>query len=101
MGTFDDLMKKYGDDLNGLKEKFESSGLGQKIDSWIGTGQNEPITAEEIKQGLGEDELDRMAQESGKSADELAHELSRDLPRAVDEATPTGQIQTPVGRPTV
>jgi uncharacterized protein YidB (DUF937 family) len=101
MGTFDDLMKKYGDDLNGLKKKFESSGLGQKIDSWIGTGQNEPITAEEVKQGLGQDELDRMAQESGRSADELADELSRELPRAVDEATPTGQIQTPVGRPTV
>ena len=101
MGAFDSLMEKYGDDLEELKRKFDSSGLGDKVKSWIGTGENEPISRDEIRQGLGQDEIDRIAQQSGKSSDEVADELSRELPRAVDAATPTGQIATPVGRPTV
>lgn len=101
MGALDSLMQKYGDDLNGLVDRFRSSGLGEKVESWIGMGDNETITRDEIKQGLGEDEIDRLAQESGKSADEVADELSRELPTAVDKATPTGQIATPAGRPTV
>jgi uncharacterized protein YidB (DUF937 family) len=42
MGTLDPLMQKYGDDVNGLVEKLRSSGLGDKVESWIGTGQNDP-----------------------------------------------------------
>ena len=101
MGALDSLMEKYGDDLNELKTKFESSGLGDNVRSWIGTGENDTITAEDVKRGLGQDEIDRLAEQSGRSADDVASELSRDLPRAVDETTPTGQIQTPAGRPTV
>jgi uncharacterized protein YidB (DUF937 family) len=92
MGAFDSLMEKYGDDLNELKQKFEASGLGKKLDSWIGTGDNEPITADEVKQGLGQDKIDEIAQTTGRSADEVADELSRELPRAVNAATPEGTI---------
>jgi uncharacterized protein YidB (DUF937 family) len=101
MAALDSLMEKYGDDLNELKRKFESSGLGDKVKSWIGTGENDPITADEVKQGLGEDEVHQLAEQSGRSPDDVADELSRELPRAVDEATPSGQVQTPAGRPTV
>lgn len=92
---FDSVMEKYGDDLGGLKSRFEASGLGQKIQSWIGTGDNEPISREEIKQGLGQDEIDRIAQKKGITPDEAADKLSRELPRAIDEATPNGQIPSP------
>jgi uncharacterized protein YidB (DUF937 family) len=101
MRALDSLMQKYGDDLNELVDRFRSTGLGEKVESWIGMGDNETITRDEIKQGLGADEIDRLAQESGKSADDVADELSRELPAAVDKATPTGQIAAPVGRPTV
>jgi uncharacterized protein YidB (DUF937 family) len=101
MGTFDGLMKKYGDDLNELKSKFQASGFGKKIDSWIGTGANEPITADEVKQGIGQDAIDEIAQATGMSSDDVAEELSRELPRAVDAATPTGEITQTAGRSTV
>ena len=101
MKALDSLMEKYGDDLNGLADKFRSSGLGEKVESWIATGQNEQITRDEIKKGLGQEEIDELAQQSGRSSDEVADELSRELPRAVDEATPTGRIPAPAGRPTV
>jgi uncharacterized protein YidB (DUF937 family) len=92
MGTLDSLMSKYGDDLNELVSKFESSGFGEKIKSWIGTGENEPISRDEVKQAFGADEIDRLAQEAGVQPDEFADQVSRKLPAAIDKATPQGVI---------
>ena len=92
MGTLDSLMDKYGDDINGLVSKFESSGFGDKVKSWIGTGENEPISRDEVKQTFGKDEIDRLAQEAGIQPDEFADQLSRNLPAAIDKATPQGVI---------
>lgn len=92
MGTLDSLMTKYGDDLNKLVGKFESSGLGEKVKSWIGTGENETITRDEVKQAFGQDEIDRLAKEAGVQPDEYADRVSRELPGAIDKATPEGSI---------
>jgi uncharacterized protein YidB (DUF937 family) len=92
MGALDSLMKNFNDDLDRLKSRFEASGLGKKIESWIGKGENEQISAGEVKQALGQDELDRVARETGVDADQAADELARELPSAVDEATPEGRI---------
>jgi uncharacterized protein YidB (DUF937 family) len=92
MGALDSLMKDFDDDLDRLKSKFEASGLGKKIESWIGKGENEQISADEVKQALGQDEVDRVAQQAGVDAGQAADELARKLPAAVDEATPDGRI---------
>jgi uncharacterized protein YidB (DUF937 family) len=92
MGTLDSLMSKYGDDLSELVQKFESSGFGEKVKSWIGTGENEAISRDEVKQAFGQDEIDRFAQEAGVQPDEFADTVSRELPGAVDRATPQGSI---------
>ena len=92
MGTLDSLMSKYGDDLNELVTKFESSGFGEKLKSWIGTGENETISRHEVKQAFGQDEIDRLAQDAGVQPDEFADQVSRELPDAVDKATPQGFI---------
>lgn len=91
MATVDSLLEKYRDDLNGLIRKFESSGLGEKVKSWIGTGPNESISADQIKSALGS-ELDQLAAKIGIGKDEAADELAQSLPEAVDKATPTGSI---------
>jgi uncharacterized protein YidB (DUF937 family) len=91
MATVDSLLEKYGGDLNALVGKFESSGLGQKVESWVGTGENESISADQIKNALGS-ELDELAAKVGIGRDEAAEELAQDLPAAVDKATPTGSI---------
>jgi uncharacterized protein YidB (DUF937 family) len=92
MGVLDSLMNRYGGDLNQLVGKFESSGLGDKVQSWIGTGSNHSVSGQEIKQALGQDEVDQVAREAGVSSDQAADELARDLPNAVDKATPDGSI---------
>jgi uncharacterized protein YidB (DUF937 family) len=90
-GTTDAVLEKYGDDLNGLVRKFESTGLGSKVRSWIGTGPNEPISTDEIKNAFGS-ELDSLAAKVGLGKNEAAAELSQTLPEAVNHATPNGTV---------
>jgi uncharacterized protein YidB (DUF937 family) len=93
MAASDSLLEKYRDDLNGLVRKFESSGLGEKVKSWIGTGPNDSISADEVKGALGS-ELDELAAKVGIGRDEAADELAQNLPNAVDSATPTGTVES-------
>jgi uncharacterized protein YidB (DUF937 family) len=92
MSTIDSLIEKHGGDLKQLVKKFEDAGLGDKIKSWIGTGENKPISADEVKQALGPDEVKQVADEAGVEPDEAAQSLANDLPGAVDKATPDGSI---------
>lgn len=91
MATSDSLLEKYHDDLGALVGKFQASGLGEKVKSWIGMGENESISADEIKNALGS-ELDELAAKAGIGRDEAADDLAQTLPNAVDTATPTGSI---------
>jgi uncharacterized protein YidB (DUF937 family) len=95
MAASDSLLEKYRDDLDGLVRTFESSGLGEKVKSWIGTGPNDSISADEIKGALGS-ELDELAAKVGIGRDEAADELAQNLPNAVDSATPTGTVESRV-----
>ena len=77
--------------LSALKSKFEASGFGDKVQSWIGKGDNEPVSKDEVKSALGED-VRRISAESGASEDEVASGLANVLPDAVDRATPEGRL---------
>jgi uncharacterized protein YidB (DUF937 family) len=94
MGTLDSLLEEHGGDLNKLVDKFESSGMGDKVKSWIGTGPNEPIEAHDIKKALGR-EVSELAAKLGIGEDEAAEELAQKLPDAVDKATPNGALTSP------
>jgi uncharacterized protein YidB (DUF937 family) len=91
VGTLDSLLDKYRGDLNELMKKFEATGAGKSFRSWVGTGENEPITADQVKQAFGRD-LDELASKIGMGKDEAADEISKKLPDAVDKATPDGSI---------
>jgi len=81
-----------GGGLAGLVQKFEQSGLGNVIGSWIGTGQNLPISAEQLKSVLGSDVIGQFAQQLGLSPHDAASQLSQVLPQVVDQATPSGEL---------
>ena len=78
-------------DLSTLRERFEVSGLGQKVDSWISKGENLPASADDIKAALG-DQLDRIAGFFGGDKDKAAKETAEVLPEMVDKLTPDGTI---------
>jgi len=78
--------------LGGLVERFNQAGLGNVIHSWIGTGENVPITAEQVQQVLGEGQLQQISEETGLAEPEAASQLSDMLPDLVDKLTPAGHI---------
>jgi uncharacterized protein YidB (DUF937 family) len=77
--------------VDGLVAKFQQAGLGDKIASWIGTGHNLPITAEQVKEVLG-GHLNQVAQQTGQSTNEVAGGLAQILPGLIDHITPGGQV---------
>lgn len=78
--------------LAGLVQQFESNGLGNIVQSWIGTGSNLPISAEQLQQVLGNGTLSSLAQQSGLSPDAVSGQLSELLPGVIDKLTPNGQL---------
>jgi uncharacterized protein YidB (DUF937 family) len=78
--------------LGDIVDSFRKSGLGQKADSWVGTGANEPVTEPEVAKGLGPDVLDGLAEQTGLSREELLKRLSAVLPEMVDKMTPNGRL---------
>jgi uncharacterized protein YidB (DUF937 family) len=78
--------------LRGLVERFEEAGLGNVVQSWIGTGENVPITTEQLHQVLGEGQIAQVAEETGMDEHQAAQELSETLPKLVDTVTPAGHI---------
>lgn len=78
--------------LAGLVQAFEREGLGSVVASWIGTGQNQPITAQQIQAVLGSEQVRAIAQKLGFSVDDVAGQLAQWLPRVIDGLTPNGQL---------
>lgn len=77
--------------LSGLVNKFQQAGLGDVVGSWIGTGQNQPISADQLSSVLGPDALSGLAAKLGVDPSEAAGQLAQVLPGLVDHLTPAGQ----------
>ncbi len=80
-----------GGGLNGLVQAFQQNGLGKLVESWIGTGQNLPVSPAQIQQTLGP-KVQELAQQHGMSTESVSQALSQLLPGLVDHLTPNGQL---------
>lgn len=78
--------------LGGLVQAFQQGGLGDIVNSWVSTGQNLPISAEQIQSVLGGDRLGGLASQLGMSPEQASGGLADLLPQLVDKLTPNGQI---------
>ncbi len=78
--------------VQGLVGQFEQQGLGSVIQSWIGTGPNQAISAQQLQQVLGSDALTQLAQKFGINPQELLQKVAQALPQVVDKMTPNGTV---------
>jgi uncharacterized protein YidB (DUF937 family) len=78
--------------LNAIIAKLQQGGLGDQVKSWIGNGQNLPITAEQLQQVLGSDTVKQLAAKFNLPVDQLGPILAQMLPKAVDNASPNGTL---------
>jgi uncharacterized protein YidB (DUF937 family) len=85
------ILEKHGG-LQGVVSQFERNGLGTTVQSWIGTGSNQPISPQDLHKALGPDLLRQLSEKSGLSVQDLAQRLAQVLPEAVDKMTPNGTI---------
>ena len=78
--------------LGGLIAKMQQSGLGDVAGSWVGTGQNQSISPDQLGGVLGQDKVSDMASQLGMGHGDLLGQLSQMLPQVVDKLTPHGQV---------
>jgi uncharacterized protein YidB (DUF937 family) len=83
------LIEKHGG-VQGIVAQLEQQGLGGTVRSWVGTGANQPITADQIHQAFGSDTVKQLAAKIGMTPEDLASKLSQILPQAIDKLTPGG-----------
>jgi uncharacterized protein YidB (DUF937 family) len=90
------VVKKFqtndGGGLTALLQQLEAKGLGQVAQSWIGTGNNLPISAEQIENALGSEQIQQLAAKVGVSPDVIKSHLAEILPKIVDRLTPDGKV---------
>lgn len=78
--------------LDVLINQFKQNGFGDVINSWIGTGQNQPISPTQLRQALGQKTVTDLSRQAGAPQDDLLSQLSKYLPNVIDRLTPNGQV---------
>jgi uncharacterized protein YidB (DUF937 family) len=79
--------------LQGLVNQLQAGGLNSQVQSWLGSGANLPVTAEQIRAALGNEQVRQLAEHFGVPVDAALKVLAEHVPTAVDQASPNGQLQ--------
>jgi uncharacterized protein YidB (DUF937 family) len=80
--------------LENLINTFHQRGLGSVVSSWVGTGQNLPISPDQLAHVMGNAQVQAMAQKLGFSPQEMSGHLAEILPQVIDKLTPGGAVPT-------
>jgi len=81
--------------LGDLLKQFQGAGKAELADSWVSTGQNRQIASQELGAVLSEDQIAFLMARTGLSREDLLKGLADQLPKAIDELTPTGRLPSP------
>jgi uncharacterized protein YidB (DUF937 family) len=80
--------------LGGLLNKLEQGGLTNQTKSWVGTGQNQPVSPGQLGSALGPNIIKTLSQMTGVSEDQLTKTLSQGIPVIINTLTPNGRLPT-------
>jgi uncharacterized protein YidB (DUF937 family) len=92
VGALLQMLNNHPGGFSGLIAAFQEKGLGGIAGSWVGTGANEPITAEQIQRVLSNEHIQQFAAKLGISPEQASAKIAEYLPQVVDKLTPNGQI---------
>ncbi len=91
MGIVGALMNSSGG-LSGILSKLQQNGLGDAAASWVGTGNNQAVSADAVGGALGPDLMGMIAQQMGGNREQAAGTMADLLPGLIDKLTPQGQV---------
>jgi len=86
------MINNHPGGLAGLIQTFHQKGLGDVVNSWVSTGQNQPISPEQVHNALGSDTVQQLASNAGVSPETATSSLSQLLPMFIDKLTHNGQL---------
>jgi len=86
------LIQNQPGGLAGLVQSLQQGGLGEVVNSWVSTGQNMPVSGQQLASALGGDQLQTIAAQLGLSPEQASGSLADLLPQVVDQLTPNGQL---------
>lgn len=81
--------------LQGLLDKLRQSGLGPQVSSWLGSGPNQAITAEQLETALGDGVVEKVSATLNMPPDQVFGFLAKHLPDVIDALSPHGTLKTP------
>ncbi|HEY1623491.1 MAG TPA: YidB family protein [Streptosporangiaceae bacterium] len=97
-GGLASIMKLFGGNggnsagLQGMMSQLQSSGMQDQVQSWIGQGQNKPVSGEQIRQAVDPTVLNQVAEQAHISPEEASNKVAQVLPEMVNQVTPQGQM---------
>ena len=91
IGVLGGLLTQSGG-LQGLANKFAQSGQGNAFQSWVGVGENQAISSDQIQNALGSEQVKALASKMGIDPAQASNFLADYLPKIVDKLTPAGKI---------
>ena len=86
-----DMFNQHGG-LEGVLEKLKSGGLSEQVASWVSTGENQVVSADQITNALGSSQISELAAKFGISPDLLSSQLAQHLPDVINKLTPHGEL---------
>jgi uncharacterized protein YidB (DUF937 family) len=92
MGAVMEMINNHPGGLSGLLQTFHDQGLGAVASSWVGTGANQAISAEQIQSVLQDQHIQAFAAKAGVSPDQASSMIAQFLPTVIDKLTPNGQV---------
>jgi uncharacterized protein YidB (DUF937 family) len=78
--------------LQGILQQLQSGGIRDQVASWVGTGENLPVSGNQITNALGAENITQIAQQAGVEPGQAASGLAQMLPQIIDKLTPDGQV---------
>ena len=81
-----------GAGLGVLMNSLQNAGMGEQLKSWIGTGENMPISGDQLTSALGSDKISEIASQLGMGHGDVAGGLASMLPQIIDKLSPNGQL---------
>ena len=91
------FQQNQGGGLAGLVEQLGKKGLGDVVQSWVGTGPNKEVTPDQLSHAVDKNMLEELAAKLGISPQMVSTHLAEVLPKIVDRLTPDGKL--PAGLP--
>ncbi len=92
MEALSGLTSGEGLDLGGIMEKMKAGGMSEQLDSFMGDGENQEITEDQVKSAFGEEEIANVASKLGVDSDTAASQLKDVLPSLLDKASSGGNL---------